>query len=320
MSSRRLIANQQCSGERLDACLARLQPLQTTHGRLSRGAYAALIEAGRVLLNGRPASPRVVLKAGDRLEVGEPLPDGRPPLPDALTPRVLFEDEGLIAVDKPAGLPVHRAPGVRTATLADWLAETRPAIRGIGEDPSRPGIVHRLDKDTSGVMVVAKTADTYWKLKALFHSREIAKTYLALVAGTPKDDAGVITAPLSRSPVSGRLTALRPGQAAAGRLREAETAYAVLERFPEGALLEVRPRTGRTHQIRVHLASIGHPIAGDRLYRQKISSQAFPETPPRHLLHAAELTFTLDGTPYAFEAPLPADFSAFLARIRSGDQ
>lgn len=314
MPTHRLIANQKSSGERLDASLTRLQPLRESHGDWSRNAYATLIRDGLVLVNGTPSSPRYVLKSGDRIEVSSPLPREKPPLPTA-SPHVLFENDAFLAIDKPAGLPVHGAPGIRSATLTDWLVETYPGIRDAGEDPDRPGIVHRLDKDTSGVMVIAKTPTAASALKSLFRSRQVEKTYLALVAGRLKEPSGNISAPLGRSAVSGKFRIARKGPVS-GPIREAETAYRLIEQFPGCALVELRPKTGRTHQIRVHLSHLGHPIAGDRLYRQKISDQAFPEQLGRQLLHASRLAFVLDGVPYVFEAPLPPDFKDFLGKCR----
>ncbi|HVN26352.1 MAG TPA: RluA family pseudouridine synthase [Candidatus Paceibacterota bacterium] len=239
-------------------------------------------------------------------------------------PHVIFENDDFLVIDKPSGLQVHharvavaRADGREPEmTLADWLVEHRPGVSAVGDDPAiRPGIVHRLDKETSGVMIVAKNQKTFEALKSLFQERRMTKAYAAAVDGILKNKEGVIDAPIGMK--SGTL---KRSIHAATMAKPAVTDYRVTdelgaERFaPNGAsLLEVHPRTGRTHQIRVHLASIGHPVLGDRLYGPKRASPGIA----RLMLHARALSFSLAGTQYAFEAELPREFGA-LFQISTG--
>ncbi len=267
-----------------------------------------------------------------------------------LEPKVIFENDDFVVVDKPAGLMVHavrigaarvrrdekrKAKGKpaeprppQEPTLTDWLVARYPAIAAVGDDPAlRPGIVHRLDKDTSGVMLVAKTQASFEALKSLFKSREMKKTYATLVFGIPKDAKGIIDRPIGI-----KNGTLRRSVHAATMAKPAVTEYEVKEKYEAEkersyALLEVHPQTGRTHQIRVHLASIGHPIVGDRLYgpgrdrrgkRHAEDPAAFPAT--RLMLHAEALEFSdLKGNRFTFEAPLPEDFLSVIHRAMRSD-
>ncbi len=243
-----------------------------------------------------------------------------------MEPEVIFEDKDLVAVDKPAGLMVHavrvnddRHPsrgrrrgdeeGRKEPTLTAWLVARYPEMKAVGDDPvMRPGIVHRLDKATSGVMVAARTQAAFERLKMLFQEHRMRKTYLALVRGVPKNKKGTIDAPIGITAGS-----LRRSVHSSKMAKPAVTEYEVVEASNDGqyALLRVRPKTGRTHQIRVHLASIGHPIVGDPLYggrRARLSANGHA-VPSRLMLHAASLGFTdADGGRYEFEAPLPPEF------------
>ena len=236
-----------------------------------------------------------------------------------LEPTVIYEDRDVIVLDKPAGLQVHharisgkskrlQAPGGAhdNFTLTDWLVAHYPEVRKIGDDPSlRPGIVHRLDKDTSGVMVVARTAEAFKYLKELFQNHAMGKMYLALVHGVPKEKTGVVDAPIGIR--TGTLKRSVKAIRGTKMMKDAVTEYRVKKTFArvngEYALLEVRPKTGRTHQIRVHLASIGHPIVGDKLYGKKMEGKEGEG--PRLMLHASTLEFTTpDGKRMKFEAEL----------------
>ncbi len=249
---------------------------------------------------------------------------------------IIFENEDVLVVNKPAGTSVHPAPEQSTVrdksfklqpqTLVDWLLQKYPEIKGIGEDPLRPGIVHRLDKDTSGILIVAKTQSTYEYLKKQFQERKIKKTYLALVVGALKNKTGVINLPIGRSKNSPLQRLASPK--ARGTLREAITEYKVLESFDIGCqksstsdvgdgkftFLEVYPKTGRTHQIRVHFKAIGHPLACDKLYAKN------PQCPfglSRHFLHANAIELTLpDNSRSRFEADLPEDLEKVLQGLR----
>lgn len=213
--------------------------------------------------------------------------------------------------------PLKKGEG---ATLTDWVLSKYPKMKGVGEPLmladgtaiDRPGIVHRLDKDTSGVLILAKNQVAYAFLKRQFETRTIEKTYEALVVGAPKDESGMIDMPIGRSASDFRKWSAKGART--GELREAKTAYKIKERFSKYSLLELHPKTGRTHQIRVHLFAIGHPIVGDSLYGKKGGS---PLGVTRQLLHARSLKLALPkGGIKSFEAPLPADFKRVLASLR----
>ena len=240
-------------------------------------------------------------------------------------PEIIFENDDFLVIDKPAGLLVHgvrvgarrRADAARAGkargeepTLVDWLLARHPEIKNVGDDPSlRPGIVHRLDKATSGVMLAAKTQASFERLKKLFQEHRMRKTYFALVWGVPKNKKGTIDAPIGIKNGS-----LKRSVHSSKMAKPAVTEYFVVEDLGDRALLRVNPLTGRTHQIRVHLASIGHPIVGDALYGKKPPRDSTPlhaaVSPPRLMLHAAALAFSDDGgNGFEFEAPLPSDFT-----------
>ena len=271
----------------------------------SRAAAERLLAEKRVLVNGsaRPKSHRLV--AGDRLEVS--LPDSRPSSlePEELDIRVAYEDEHLLVVDKPAGIVVHPSAGHTRGTLVHGLLGR--AVAG-GEEAERPGIVHRLDRDTSGLLVVARSDEAHRRLQRLLRRRELVREYLALVRGRPRSKRGRIEAPIGRDrndPTRISLDTNTP--------RDAVTSFTVVELLPRHALLEVALETGRTHQIRVHLAAIDLPVAGDPVYG--IERDLGLE---RQFLHAARLAFPhpFTGEPVECDSPLPADLQAALARAR----
>ncbi len=277
-------------GGRLDAFLAARLP------QLSRARLQALVKAGHVTLNGGPTRPAAKLRAGDVLRVTEP-----PPIPSGIVAQdiplvILHEDEDLIVLDKPAGLVVHPAAGNRDGTLVNALLHHGTALSGVG-GVERPGIVHRLDKETSGCLVVAKNDAAHRALIRAFAGREVEKTYLALAAGCFARKSGEINAPIGRHPVN------RKKMAVIDRGREARTGWRVRIELPVGTLVECALHTGRTHQIRVHLKHLGHPVLGDELYGRR---GAFP----RQMLHAWRLAFThpREGRKVSFESPIPADF------------
>ncbi len=246
------------------------------------------------------------MRGGEVLVVTVPAPAPATPAAEDLPLSIVYEDEHLIVVDKPAGMPVHPGPGHSRHTLVNALLAHCPDLPGIG-GVQRPGIVHRLDKDTSGLLVAAKDDRTHAGLSAQLKSREVKKTYLALVQGRVTPVEAVIDAPIGRDPNNRRrMMVIRGG-------REARTAYRVQAEYDGYTLLEVSPVTGRTHQIRVHLASIGHPVAGDPVYGKP--------TPgiPRLFLHAWRLAFRhpIDGRELSFEAPLAEDLAAGLDRLRT---
>ncbi len=289
-------------GERLDRAVALLTGW-------SRAEVQGLIDAGDVLVAGAAAPKSRRLNTGDVVDVlAEPEPDALPVAQD-IALDVRFEDDHVLVVAKPAGLVVHPGAGNATGTLVNGLLARCPEIAHVGE-AHRPGIVHRLDRDTSGLLVVARTRAAYDGLVAQLRARAIERRYLALVWGSPSP-RGMIDAPIGRSATRRTRMAIRD----AGR--EARTEFAVVERLPspEVSLLECRLETGRTHQIRVHLAAIGHPVVGDATY-----GGARPSVDPgRPFLHAFLLAFDhpVSGERVRLEDPLPDDLEAVLETLRS---
>jgi len=308
-----LVAPDGASGQRLDAWLARQLPA------LSRSRLQALIDDGHVLLDGAPARPSARLRPGQAVRVDVPAPAPAEPQPEDIPITVLHEDAHLLLVNKAAGLVVHPGAGASRGTLVNALLRHVRDLSGVG-GVLRPGIVHRLDRGTSGLLVVAKDDETHRSLVRQFAGRTVEKEYLALVLGNPARDSGEIDSPIGRDPVHRQKMSVR-----APRGREARTSWRVEERFDGAAFLRVRIHTGRTHQIRVHLASIGHPVAGDPVYggkrtvpsRQGAAREAFASL-DRPALHAARLSFThpATGERLSFEAPLPADLESVLALLR----
>jgi 23S rRNA pseudouridine1911/1915/1917 synthase len=292
------------SGSRLDVWLAGQVP------GLSRAAARKLIDDGQVLVNGRAGKASVRLKDGDKveaeLESEEAAAEG--PGPQEIPLDVLFADEDVIVLDKPSGLVVHPGAGNESGTLANALLALFPEIAGVGPG-ERPGIVHRLDKGTSGVMVAARSPRAYASLVGQFKRHEVRKTYLGLVYGRVAAAEGHIDWPIGRHATKRKRISTHSKNP-----RQAETFFRVLEALPRTTLLEVRPLTGRTHQIRVHLAAAGHPIVGDALYGRKKEAKKYP----RVFLHARSISFLHPGTGerLEFEAPLPAELEALLETER----
>lgn len=301
MARRRdLIVPDADAGARLDAAVARL-------AGISRAQAAKLIDAGAVTVDGARAQRSSRVEPGARIAVDLPdEPAG--PAPEDVAVSVVYEDDDLLVVSKPAGLVVHPAPGHERGTLVNALL-----ARGVaGGDPSRPGIVHRLDAGTSGLMLVARTEEAYERLSRALADREIGRTYLALVEGSPDAETMTIDAPIGRSPRHRQKMAVVAGG------RESITHARVLERHPRTALVEAKPYTGRTHQIRVHLAAAGHPIVGDAVYgRDRALARALGLERP--FLHAArlDLIHPRSGGTLTFEDPLPEDLVGALERARA---
>jgi 23S rRNA pseudouridine1911/1915/1917 synthase len=308
-----LIAGADATGERLDAWLARNLPA------LSRSRLQSLIGGGHVLLDGARTRPSARLRPGQAVRVHVPAPLPAEPQAEDIPIAVVHEDPQLLVVNKPAGLVVHPGPGASGGTLVNALLRHARDLSGVG-GVLRPGIVHRLDRGTSGLLVVAKDDETHRSLARQLAGRTVEKEYLALVLGSPARDSGEVDSPIGRDPVHRKRMSVR-----APRGREARTSWRVVERFDAAALLRVGLHTGRTHQIRVHLASIGHPVAGDPVYggkrvlpsRRGAAGEAFASL-ERPALHAARLSFThpATGERLAFEAPLPADLESVLALLR----
>ncbi len=293
---RRLIADR--NGERLDLFLARR--LDVTRSRARR-----LIDGAFVAVDGHPpAKAGVALDAGARVVVTLPEPEPTTLEPEAIPLRIVYEDDDLLVIDKPAGLTVHPSPGHRSGTLVHAVLAHCPNLSGIGGE-GRPGIVHRLDKDTSGLIIVAKHDAAHLSLARQLKERQVQKTYLALVEGRLEPPEGLIDAPVGRHPRH------RQKMAVVERGREARTRYRVLREVDGRSLVEVRPETGRTHQIRVHLAHLGHPIAGDAVYGRAAGD--LPLT--RQFLHAHRLAFRhpTTGERLELESPLPEELARALA-------
>ncbi len=296
------------SVERLDRFIAR-----EVQG-LSRSAVQRLIASGAVTVNGAPTKASYVPAPGDLVRVELPAEEAPAPQPEAIPLSLLYEDAHLLVVNKPAGLVVHPGAGRAAGTLVNALLAHRPELAQRFPGTDRPGIVHRLDRDTSGVMVVAADADARRALLAQFKGRDVDKRYLALVYGEPQPGRGAIEAPIGRDP----LHRTRMAVVAEGG-RPARTEYTVVARLARGraALVEAQLLTGRTHQIRVHLAAIGHPVVGDAVYGYRRGEIAAP----RILLHSWRLSLAhpVTGERMTFEAPLPEDMAAVLARLRAED-
>jgi 23S rRNA pseudouridine1911/1915/1917 synthase len=293
-----LVVAPEDAGERLDVVLGAVAG--------SRAAAQKLIDAGLVTVDGQPRQKRFVLSGGERIAYRPPEVVAAPEAPPAPF-SVAWEDEHLIVVDKPAGVVVHPSRGHRTGTLVQALAGR---VAG-GEDPERPGIVHRLDRDTSGLLVLARSDAVHAELQRMLRVRQIAREYLALVEGRPAARAGTIDAPLGRDR---RVRTRRSTET--DEPREAITHFETERTFPEATLLRVRLETGRTHQIRAHLLAIGSPVAGDPEY-----GTAGRFGLERQFLHAQRLAFAhpVTGEPLDIRSPLPDDLAAALARVEAGD-
>jgi 23S rRNA pseudouridine1911/1915/1917 synthase len=301
------------AGSRLDRALTMLFPEH------SRSFLVRLIDEGHVEIDG-VAAPKASQRVREGQTIGVTVPE---PAPSAIVSqdiplRVLYDDDDLVIIEKPAGLVVHPAAGHADRTLVNALLFHVRDLSGVGGE-LRPGIVHRLDKETSGVMVVAKHDDAHRKLTAAWGTERVTKEYLAVVYGTPQADRGTIDAPIGRDPKERKRMAVVEGG------RQAVTDYVVAERLHHTSLLRCRLRTGRTHQIRVHLKSLGHPIIGDPVYSgpqwrgipdkrlQKLLSEF-----PRQALHAFRLTLPhpRSGAAMTFESPLPDDMARLVSELR----
>ena len=297
----RLIVDEGAAGERLDRFLA-CRELE-----VSRSHIQKLIESGCVLVNGRTAKANAKLRAGDAVETELPEAQELEILPEDIPLDILYEDSDVIVINKARGMVVHPAAGAADGTLVNALLHHCEDLSGIN-GVIRPGIVHRLDKDTSGVMMAAKNDRAHVDLAEQIREKTAQRIYRAIVCGTIAEDRGEIRAPIGRHPTERKKMAVVPGG------KEARTLFRVVERFPAHTLVECRLKTGRTHQIRVHMAYIGHPLLGDPKYGRKtleIAGQA---------LHSCELSFTHPRTKerMTFAAEMPEDMKAILYALRRG--
>jgi 23S rRNA pseudouridine1911/1915/1917 synthase len=305
---------------RLDAVVASHLP------DCSRSLAANLIGNHQILVDNLPKKPGYRVKSGEQISIRMPDPEPVEYQPEPIPLDILYQDDDLVVINKPAGIVMHPAPGHSSGTLVNALLYHCPDLEGIG-GAIRPGIVHRLDKDTSGTLVVAKNARALETLAKQFKDRSVSKKYLALVYGEFANDAGTIDLPIGRHPVHRKQmsTTTRKG-------RSAETSWQVREKFKGVTLLELTLKTGRTHQIRVHCAAMGHPIVGDQVYRSRkflkdidklfsgesSSMAAQLKAVPRQMLHAWRLRLTQPGTGeiMTFESPLPTDMETLIAKLR----
>ena len=290
--------------QRLDQALAAARP------DLSRSRWQDLIKSGRVRVNGEIRKPRDPVRDGNTIEYDIPPPVPAEPVAEDLPLNILYEDDQVLVLNKPPGLVVHPAPGHARGTLVNALLHHCADLAGIGGE-LRPGIVHRLDRDTSGVMVVAKTDRAMQSLAAQFKGREVRKQYLALAWGRPIPATGVIETLVGRHPHHRKKMSARPRSG-----RPAVTRYETVSAFETASLLRVRIETGRTHQIRVHLAHLGHPVVGDAQYGRARTVPGYTG-PLRQMLHAEQLSFRhpVTGDTLEFQAPLPADMRSVLRAL-----
>lgn len=303
MEQREFIVEAEAAGQRIDRFLS------GEDTGLSRSALQGLVAEGHVLCNGKSIAKSLKLKAGDTILLE--IPDAKPieAVPQDIPLDIVYEDDHLLVVNKPKGMVVHPAPGNPDGTLVNALLwHCKGSLSGIGGE-IRPGIVHRIDKDTSGLLVVAKDNETHLSLSQQFAVHSIARVYHTVVYGGFAADDGFVEGNIGRHPVDRKRMAVVPKGGKA-----AYTAYHVEERFPAFTHLSVRLRTGRTHQIRVHLASIGHPVAGDAVYGpRKVITQLEGQC-----LHAKTLGFIhpATGAYVEFDSPLPEYFTAFIGRLQ----
>lgn len=311
-----LIVDPLCAGMRLDRVVA------AAVGACSRSYAATLIRQGKITVDGFLKKPGYLVKVGQNVSGTLPPPEIPAFLPEAIPLQILYEDTELLVVNKPAGMVVHPAPGHNRGTLANAVMHHCPDLTGIC-GTLRPGIVHRLDKDTSGALVVAKNSTSMNHLAAQFKSRKVLKRYLAVVYGVPSRPAGTIDLPIGRHPLDRKKMSGNSRTA-----RSALTHWRRLEVFKGACLLELEIHTGRTHQIRVHCQSMGHPVVGDpvyanRAYRNQLAgvsaetARALAAT-KRQMLHARLLSFVhpLSGTPISVQAPIPPDMIQLVEQFR----
>ena len=319
MKSKIITITAENQGERLDKFLV------ASLADLSRSKIQQAIKDGTILLNGEQPSVHCFLKEKDTItfiekKEAEAKPGAAPVKKSKHDGRKLFKEIKIIAdepnfliIEKPAGLLVHPTERNETDTLIDWLLEKYPALRKIGENPQRPALVHRLDKEVSGLMLIPKTQDAFDYFKSQFKEHTITKKYITLVEGEINKDEGEINLPIGRSKTKEGLFAAKPHSQQSEKDKKAITRYKIMQRFKNYTLLEVEILTGRTHQIRVHMLAFGCPVVGDALYIKKPSKK----TPGRIFLHATRLIFqNLNGEEKEFNSPLPDKLKEFLKGLK----
>ncbi|MFO7556498.1 MAG: RluA family pseudouridine synthase [Desulfobacterales bacterium] len=311
-SSFTILVDMSDSGKRLDLLIA------SRISDISRSVATTLIRNGMIRVQGVAKKPGYRVKPGDKICGAIPPPEPVLFKPEPIPIHILYEDDDIIVVDKQPGLVVHPAPGHYSGTLVNGLLYHCPGLGGIG-GKLRPGIVHRLDKDTSGVLVAAKNGAAHQNLSKQFKSRKITKKYLALVYGKMDTDSGTVSLPIGRHPVDRKKMSTNSRKS-----RIAETSWQIRERFELASLIEVNLKTGRTHQIRVHCAAIRHPVIGDPVYGGRKSGKMVADgkddfkSVPRQMLHAWRLVFIHPMTKriVSFEAPIPSDMQDMITSLR----
>jgi len=317
MPQKTLIVTDSHAGKRLDMFIAHFEAYS------SRNRIQTLIKDGLALVNGKSEKSSYKVRAGDTVTLELPERKVREVLPENIPLHVVFEDDHMVVLNKPPGLVVHPAPGNYTGTLVNALlyhygslpSSGKGISEGAGSERERAGIVHRLDKDTSGVMVVARTEQALKALTAQFKNRVVQKKYLALVAGVIKKGSGTIDAAIGRHVKERKKISVHTASP-----REAVTLFKVKERFKKATLVEVEIKTGRTHQIRVHMAHLGYPVLGDRVYGGTRAAKPGSLSFARQMLHAESLSLLhpVTGTPLTFIAPPPPDMAEAIDRLRRG--
>lgn len=312
-------------GRRLDKYLIARFP------KVSRTTIQRLIKQGDITVNGLPTKKSYEMEGGDEIEISFPPPPVYDVAPEPIPLDIVYEDDYVLALNKPAGIIVHPASRTQGGTIANGLAHYCRSLART-DDPFRPGIVHRLDKNTTGIMIVAKTDEAHWRLSRQFEERTTEKVYIAFVHGTPEFDEDIIEVPIGQHPtVHDRYVATGFAERMGGKFEKklskpAVTRYKVLRRIRGYGVVELRPKTGRTHQLRIHMSHIRHPIVGDPFYggrhvsRHQVSGRPEDGDGPcftRQLLHAARLTVMhpIKQTPLTLRAPLPADMREFLSLL-----
>jgi len=312
---KKIIITTENAGKRIDKFLSE------EFFSLSRGEIIRRIKKGKVLVKGNVVKPSYELKESDDVKISFEIEPGILLANAEISIKIIFEDENIIVIDKPAGIQMHPSATEKEKTVANWLIARYPQIKdvhdGSTEGHLRPGIVHRLDKETSGIVVIAKNMNSLVELKSLFAQRKIIKKYIALVWGNFQERSGVIEKPIARA------TDFKKQKIAVGRIkgkaREAVTNFKILKSFEGFDLVEAQPKTGRMHQIRIHFFSVNHPVVGDKKYVLKKYGSLSAESAKRHLLHAKSIEFELFEKKYVFSSEIPGDFSEFLANLGGVD-
>lgn len=317
-----IIIEESNANKRLDKILANLSLKEESLLGFSRGDFIRAIKGGKILVNGQKVKPSYKTSANDQVTINiKKVEEVLIPNPE-IKLAVIFENEDFLVINKPAGIQVHPDFNEKENTIVNGLIFQYPEIAKLKDDhvysyQMRPGIVHRLDKETSGILIIAKNKKSFLEFKNMFQEKTITKKYLAISYGVPLEQEGLIDKALARTTNYRKQTIA--GKRTKTKIREALTHYKVLEKLGDNfSLIEVSPQTGRTHQIRVHLSSIGHPIVGDNLYRKKNYEKFTAAT--RHMLHASQIEFTLFGEEFNFTAPTPADFKAVLKTLSQKEE